>query len=205
MLGEADPEDIIRSGAAQPGDEVIMTKGVCIEGTALLAIERATEARYILGNERWLQARDFLHNPGISVVRDARIARDSVTVHAMHDPTEGGLCMGLYELARSAGLGIEVSEEQIPVLDLSFDLCTRFSMDPLRTLASGALLICVAPGDTSTLLAAYRDAGINAARIARLIEEPRYELFNRGLKYPLVLESGDDISKAVELDLWETK
>ncbi|NCC52291.1 MAG: hypothetical protein EOM20_13890, partial [Spartobacteria bacterium] len=147
MLGTLDPADIVKSGAARVGDKVILTKGVCIEGTALLAIERATEARYILGEERWQVARRFLKDPGISVVKDARIARENARVHAMHDPTEGGLCMGMYELARSAGLGIEVYEEHIPVLPESADLCTRFAMDPLRTLASGALLVCVAPGE----------------------------------------------------------
>ena len=205
MLGTTDPANIIQSANAKVGDKVIVTKGVCIEGTALLAIEKAMEAQYILGEKRWEKARKFLKDPGISVVKDARIAREYAHVHSMHDPTEGGLCMGLYELARSAGLGIEVHEENIPIWPESAELCTRFAMDPLRTLASGALLVCVAPGEVDGLLAVYQREGIRAAVIATMVEEQRYDLFHKGLRYPLIFDSGDDISRIVEVDLWDMR
>jgi hydrogenase maturation factor len=61
-------------------------------------------------------------------------------VHAMHDPTEGGVITGLVEIARGAGVGIEVSLDTIPVLPEGAVLCREFGLDPLGILASGAVL-----------------------------------------------------------------
>ena len=56
------------------------------------------------------RARAFLDEPGISVVPAAKLALDTAGqhVHALHDPTEGGLLTGLAELAAAAGAGLEV-------------------------------------------------------------------------------------------------
>lgn len=194
MIGVTDESGVLPSGGAKEGDVLILTKGICIEGAALIALERPEQAREILGDERWKRACGFLRQPGLSVVRDARIAREHVSVHAMHDPTEGGLAMGLYEMARAAGLGVEVNADEIPVLPDAEELCVRLGIDPLHTLASGALLVCVAEEERDVLLRAYRQAGIRAAAIGRIVPED-FTLFRKGLKYPLLPNAQDDISK----------
>jgi hydrogenase maturation factor len=143
---------------------------------------------------------DLLRDPGMSVVPDARIACEVGGVHAMHDPTEGGLCTGLYELGRAAGLGVEVDEDAIIVLDLSFDLCARFGIDPLRTLASGCLLICVEPEHVEALLAAYHKAGIAAAAIGRMTEQD-YVLTRKGLRYELIRDEKDTVTRIFQTEL----
>jgi len=89
-------------------------------------------------------------------------------VHAMHDPTEGGLATGLYELAAAAGVGLAVCREQIRVLPETALLCREFGLDPLGVIASGALIIALAPNYTPAVLAALEDAGIVASVIGRI-------------------------------------
>lgn len=194
MIGVASEAGVITTGGARVGDAVVLTKGVCIEGTALLALEKEEESRKVLGKKRWERASRYLVDPGFSVVEDARIALEAVKVHAMHDPTEGGLAMGLYELAKASGHGVRIDEDRVPVLEEASDLCMHFGLDPLRTLGSGALLVCVTPEDVAPLLAAYRDAGIRAARIGTITEEG-LDVYRNGLKYPLVHDAQDQITK----------
>jgi hydrogenase expression/formation protein HypE len=94
-------------------------------------------------------------------------------VHAMHDPTEGGLATGLWELAEAAGVGLEVEEAAIPVMPETQVLCARLGLDPLGLIGSGALLLVVAPGDVAAILAAMEKAGIAATRIGRVVERER--------------------------------
>jgi hydrogenase maturation factor len=80
-------------------------------------------------------------------------------VHAMHDPTEGGVITGLVEIARSAGVGIEVNLDAIPVLPEGETLCREFGLDPLGILASGALLVVCDAGSTPDLSDLLSGAG----------------------------------------------
>jgi len=89
-------------------------------------------------------------------------------VHAMHDPTEGGLATACWELAQAAGVGLRVDRERVPVLAEGRRLCEAFGLDPLGTIASGALLLTVSPGEAETVIAASRAAGIECTAIGRV-------------------------------------
>ena len=110
-------------------------------------------------------ARRFLFDPGISVVSDARIALAAGAVHAMHDPTEGGLSGGLYELAAASGLGLEIDSDAIPILPETREICGALDLDPLGLIASGSLLAAVPPDAAPATIAALTAAGIPAAII----------------------------------------
>ncbi len=200
MLGTTQEAKVLPTGGAQIGDVVVMTKTAGLEGTALIAMERATEARYILGDQRWGVAKGLLKSPGISIVHDARIARQAVPVHAMHDPTEGGLCAGVYELARAAELGVEVDEDKVPIRPDTEELCRRFDFEPLRILASGSLLVCVAPEDEDELLRVYSKNHVQAATIGRMMDKG-FVLLRKGLRYPLVYAAQDQLTRILQADL----
>jgi len=182
MLGEVAPERLVRPDGARPGDGLLVTKGIAVEGTAIIAREKMRppsvppnpggEDGGLAGLDGSLleRCRGFLHDPGISVVRDAAVATAAGEVHAMHDPTEGGLATGLWELAAAAGVGLEVDEAAIPLLPETRVLCARLGLDPLGLIASGALLLAVAPEDTAAILGALEEAGIAAAHIGRVVE-----------------------------------
>ena len=89
----------------------------------------------------------------------------------MHDPTEGGLSGGLYELAAASGLGLEVDSDAISVLPECASICEALDLDPLGLIASGALLAAVAPGDSGAIVGALRSEGIQSAVIGRATAE----------------------------------
>ena len=169
MLGEVARDKVTLTSGAKPGDSIVLIGAIAIEGTAILARE-ASEQLCQAGVDAGMieAAREFLFAPGISVVKAAAAARDAVKVHAMHDPTEGGLATGLLEVARAAGVGMVVDAQRIPVLPQCEVFCRALGLDPLGLIASGALLATVAEQDTAPLLVALERDGIPACRIGRI-------------------------------------
>ncbi|MDO9065890.1 MAG: AIR synthase family protein [Chloroflexota bacterium] len=169
MLGEVAKDDLVAPGGARAGDDVLMVGAIAIEGTALIARERAADLAARGYEAAFLQrCRDLLFDPGISVVRAAQLACRTARIHAMHDPTEGGLATGLWELAWAANLGLIVERECIAVLPECTRLCAEYGLDPLGLIAGGALLVAVDPADTPRLLADFAGAGLPCAVIGRL-------------------------------------
>lgn len=170
MLGEVAKDRLVRTGGAQPGDIIYLTKGAPIEATAIIAREKRGELAGQF-DAAWLdRCANFLHAPGISVVRDAQVALEAGGVTSMHDPTEGGVVTALWELADACGHGLEVDlfGDSAPWLPDSIALCRAFDLEPSAAIASGALLITIAPNRSAHLEAAYRHAGIQLFRIGRV-------------------------------------
>jgi hydrogenase maturation factor len=196
MLGEVDREKLITPKGARAGDALVLTKGVPLEGVAIMARERREDLARVFGKEEVDDAAGLLHNPGISVVRDAQIACEAVSVHAMHDPTEGGLATAVNELAQATGLGAWVDGDKIPILQEGRRFCGHFGLDPLGTFASGALLLCVKPSDGEALLAAFRAAGIPAEVIGEMRPEGEgVTILKEGREEALPVFAMDEIGK----------
>ncbi len=169
MLGEATPEGLITKAGIRVGDAVLLVKSIPIEGTALIAIEREAELlRRGYTREFLARAQGFLRNPGISVVAPALLAAETGKVHAMHDPTEGGVITGLVEIARGANAGLEVGLDAIPILPEGEALCREFALDPLGILASGAMLMTVAAESADEMATYLGDAGYATCVIGRV-------------------------------------
>jgi hydrogenase expression/formation protein HypE len=168
MLGEVATAKLVRKTRLSPGDLVLVTHGAAIEGTAILARERRDHLSAHLTEAELAAAARLLDEPGISVVRAALTAVEAADVHAMHDPTEGGLAAGLVELAQAGGCGLRVFGARVPVLPETRAVCRVLGLDPWRLIASGALLVAAAPGDVDTILAALREASIPATVVAEV-------------------------------------
>jgi hydrogenase maturation factor len=170
MLGEVARDRLVRPDGARPGDALILTKGIAIEGTAVLAREAAARLRALgVGDATLAAAAEYIHSPGISIVKEAQAACDAATVHALHDPTEGGLVTALYEMAEASACGILVDTGVIPVLAETQRICTAADLDPLGLLASGALLIGVAEEDCETALRAIETAGVGSVKLGTFV------------------------------------
>jgi len=174
MLGEVDKDGLITGEGAQVGDRVLLTKGVAVEGTAIIAREMEEELIARGMDETTVRrAANFLHEPGISVVREAQAAVTAGAVHAMHDPTEGGVATGLHELAIAGEVGLQIAFEAIPILPETERFCAEFGLEPLGLIASGSLLIAAPPEGAGRIGAAIRDAGIDCADIGEVVERER--------------------------------
>lgn len=89
MLGEVTPARLVRKTRIAVGDQILLTRGVAIEGTAILAREMAGRLRGKVDDDLLARAARFLIEPGISIVKAALAAAGvGDVVHAMHDPTE---------------------------------------------------------------------------------------------------------------------
>ena len=197
MLGTVRREHLVTPERARVGDAVLMVKPYPIEAAALIANERATE----LVAQGWTaaeiaRAQNVLFDPGLSVVEAAQIAVRTGPVHAMHDPTEGGVAGGLRELAQATGLGILVDADSMPQLPLGVRLCLEYDLNPMGAIASGSLLAVVPPDAVAALLSAYEGAGIRAAEIGRLTAPGSGEwLVSGDERMPLPTFPVDEITK----------
>ena len=167
MLGEVAKDRLVTTSGARPGDALLLTKGVPLEGTSIIARARGAELRG-RGYPEALLARARGYLARLSVLPEALLAVELAPLHAMHDPTEGGLATALWELADAARVGLAVEAERIPVLPEGRALCAEFGLDPLGTIASGALLIALAPADAGVVLHACARDGIDCAVIGRV-------------------------------------
>ncbi len=193
MLGEVRRDGVVRSSGLRPGDALLLTKGMAIEATAIIAAEKRDELR----SRGWTEAdldrcAGYLDDPGISVVADARTALAAGGVHAMHDPTEGGVATGLAEMAGASEVGLEIDGGALPVSPESRHLCAEFGLDPFGVISSGALLIGCDPEAAGEVIAVLQGQGIACARIGTarepgfglrlrqpdgaLVELPRFEV-----------------------------
>lgn len=172
LVGEVARERLVTPRGARPGDWILLTKGVPIEGTAILAHELPGRLAGYLSDEELERARGYLHEPGLDVLHDARIALAHGRVTAMHDPTESGLAGALWELAEASGRALVADPVAVPVPELARRACEALGMDPLATIASGALLLTVAPEHDEAVRDALSQAGIPAALIGEVREGP---------------------------------
>lgn len=170
MLGTVGKSGLVTTSGAKPGNDILLTKGIAIEGTAILAREKGRELSGEFDADFIDRCRDFLTSPGISIVPDARAALRAGGVKAMHDPTEGGLAAGLHELAYAANSGIEVWEGAIPVYPETQRLCRLFRLDPLGLISSGALIIAAEPEFTQKIISSLSDEHIPCRCIGRVRE-----------------------------------
>jgi hydrogenase maturation factor len=177
MLGEVPRDRLVTSAGAQVGDTILLTKGFPLEGITVMARERAAQLRaYGFTQHDIAQWQQWLFAPGISVVRDTRILQQAVEVHAMHDPTEGGIATALHELAAASGVGLSIRADRLPIFEAGKQLCAAFHLDPLGTLASGALLATVPAAQTEPAVAACQAAGIDCYPIGTVTATPEERL-----------------------------
>ena len=104
------------------------------------------------------------------MVPEARLATAAARVHAMHDPTEGGLATACWELAEAAEAGVRLERERIPLLPDGARLCEAFGLDPLGTIASGRAAAGGGAGGRGGVEAACRGAGIMCAAIGAVTD-----------------------------------
>ncbi|MGB8647096.1 MAG: AIR synthase family protein [Anaerolineae bacterium] len=200
MLGEVARDRLVTTGGAQVGDVLLLTQGIAIEGTALLARERHDALlAHGLSPSLLARAQELLFAPGISIVRAALIANDVARIHAMHDPTEGGLATGAAEMAQAARLGLRLDRAAIPILPECNAICQAFGLDPLGLLASGALLLAVAPADADRVIAALQAQTIRCTPIGEMVPASEGLLMKTQDRLAdLTVFARDEVTRALE-------
>lgn len=177
MVGESTKDRVLSVEGGREGDTILLTRTAGLEGTAILASDYPERLKKI--PERTLEkARGFSNR--ISVVGEAlRVARVA-GVHALHDPTEGGVLNGLWELATASRLGIEAWADRIPVAPETRVVCSRLRLDPLKLMSSGSLLIAVQPSAVNRVARVLGKSRVLVSGVGRLVSRERGRYVVRG-------------------------
>jgi hydrogenase maturation factor len=166
-IGVTEKGKYVTSGGAKPRDSLILTKSVGIEGTAILASDREVQLRRVL-NTRSLKSAKSFHTQ-ISIVKDALTAYKTGRVHAMHDPTEGGIAGAIHEMADASKLGVKIIEEKIRIQTETLKICDAFDIDPLQLIASGSLLIAADPKQAGRIVKTLKEVKIDSEIIGEFL------------------------------------
>lgn len=161
-VGKAKKGAVISTGGAKPGMDIVVSKWIGIEGTAILAKEKETELRGRYATTFIDRAKDL--DAYISVLSEAAVAARS-GVSAMHDVTEGGIFGALWEMAEASGVGLEIDLKKIPVRQETIEVCEFFGINPYELISSGCMLM--AAQDGNFLVHELEKAGIPATVIGK--------------------------------------
>ncbi len=164
-VGKAKKGRLISTAGARPGMDVIVTKWIGLEGTSIIAKEKETELLTRYPKALVDEAKAF--DRYLSVLPEAATAVKS-GVSAMHDVTEGGIFGALWEMAESAGVGLEIDLKKIPIRQETVEVCEFFDVNPYELISSGSMLMAAADGNG--LVRALETEGIHAVCIGKVTQ-----------------------------------
>ncbi len=190
MLGLRQDGQFIRTGGVQEGDVILQVGPAPIEGAAVLAKE-AQPRLSAVAPAVLAAARTALRDPGISVVEPA-LRASTLGATAMHDPTEGGLSAGLYELAEASGIALRVDAKAILWFEPGIAVCGALGADPWGVLASGTLLAAFPQRLADQALSALTADGYATAVVARAVRGTSVERTDGA---PFVRYERDELSR----------
>ncbi len=164
-VGKAKKGRLISTAGARPGMDVIVTKWIGLEGTSIIAKEK--EAELLTRYPKALVDEAKAFDRYLSVLPEAATAVKS-GVSAMHDVTEGGIFGALWEMAESAGVGLEIDLKKIPIRQETVEVCEFFDVNPYELISSGSMLMAAADGNG--LVRALEAEGIHAMCIGKVTQ-----------------------------------
>ncbi len=198
LIGEVDGERLLRPGGARVGDQLLLTRAIALEGTALVARELGSRLSGDVHPLLLERAASLLSDPGISVVPEAIALLDAGGVTALHDPTEGGLANGVRELALAAGCGATIDRDSVPIMPETSAIAAALGLDPLGMLASGSLLAAVEPEAVERLGSVSDTLGFRLTRIGEVTGQAgRFMLRENSVEREMPVFDSDEITRAL--------
>jgi len=198
LIGEVEKNKVVLNSGAEPGDALILTKGIFIEGTSIIGREKEKTLVDQGFDHKFIQkCQDYLFDPGISVYREAMLAHDNFKIKSCHDPTEGGIYTAIAEMTIVSMTGVIIDEEKINILPEPKIFSKIFNVNPYNTISSGSLLIAVNEEDSLALIDLLRKNKIVAEKIGNFVSKDKGLRVKKkdGKLYPLKYSETDEITK----------
>lgn len=193
-VGKASKDRYVTSSGAVSGDDLVLTKGVGIEGTFILAndyedmlLKKGVPLNIIR------KAQNF--GEKISVLKEGLLA-SRLGVNAMHDVTEGGLYGALDEMARASKTGFIINYNDVLINQETKIITDVLGIDPLGLISSGSMLISVK--DSTELLNELNKEGIKAVKIGNIIDKEKLIVGPDGEKEKFVWSNKDELWSFME-------
>jgi hydrogenase expression/formation protein HypE len=158
-----------------PGDEILVTKQLAMEGTAIIAAEKPDELLLFLSAEQIAEANSLYEQ--ISVVKEGVLA-GKIGYSSMHDITEGGVLGAVWEICRLGNVGAQIHEDKLPLTDVTKLICKHYNADPLRLISSGSMLITAPKEQAEEIVSVLEEAGISVSRIGNITEKAKGTLID---------------------------
>ena len=170
MIGIAEQGEFVTSSGAKPGDSIIVTKSMALEGTAILATEGEKFLIPKVGVDVVEKAKTL--RTKISVVAEGIAAFETGFVTAMHDPTEGGLSGGLHEICDASKVGFEIYMDAIPIDDSTRVICDSLEVNAMELISSVSMIICCNKEDATEVVNTIQSRGVSASVIGKIVQNP---------------------------------
>ncbi len=192
-IGIGDKEDYKKREVSIPGDILLLTKGVGIEGTGIIAYEKEEELSTLLSSNLLKEAKRLLDKT--SVVREGIVS--SSYVKGMHDVTEGGILGAVWEMSEFLNLGAEIYKDKLFIHESTLKICNYYDIDPLKLISSGSMLMVVSKENIDLLEKKLSEEDIQHERIGRLTESKEKVLISKGCKTGIEEPESDELYKVV--------
>lgn len=189
-VGKVREDRLVSTAGAKPGQDILVTKWIGIEGTSIIAKEKEKELLERFSQAFVDTAKGF--DQYLSVLPDSRIAVEH-GVSAMHDVTEGGIYGALWEVAEASGIGLEIDLKAIPIRQETIEICEYFELNPYYLISSSCMLMAADQGHD--LVRKLEAAGIPAAVIGKATDGKARRIWNGGEESYLERPKTDELYK----------
>ena len=154
---------------ARPGDHIIVSGNIGEHGVAIMSVREGID----FGTTVTTDSAPLHRLVAAMLAALENAGEDPNHIHALRDPTRGGLVAATVEIARTARVGVELDEHAIPVPETVASACGFLGLDPLQVANEGKMMAFVDPDHSEAVLAAMRarPEGAAAAIIGRAVAE----------------------------------
>jgi hydrogenase expression/formation protein HypE len=167
-VGVVPPGVDIGPEKARPGDHIIVSGNLGEHGVAIMSVREGIDFGTVVTTDS-----APLHRLVAAMLAACAASGAPGALHALRDPTRGGLVASVVEIARAASVGVELDEAKIPVPETVSSACSFLGLDPLQVANEGKMVAFVDPSHSDAVLAAMRarPEGANATVIGRVVAE----------------------------------
>ncbi|MCR4739444.1 MAG: AIR synthase family protein [Lachnospiraceae bacterium] len=189
-MGRVNKDRIIRTGGAEPGDDIIITGYTGLKGTYLIAEYRKEDLLERFSSSFIDRVSDFIDD--LCVLKEAGV-KDLIPVSFMHDVSKGGIFAALWELGKASGCGLSVDLKKIPLRQETVEICEYFGLNPYELDGTGSLLITTKQGKEA--VRALNAMGINASLAGKITKNNDRVIINGEEKRFLIPPENEELSK----------
>lgn len=193
LAKDATETSLCTTRGARPGQDIVLTKWIALEGTAVLAVRKRDELRQRYPAHLVEEAAGF--DRYLSVIPEAAVAVKS-GVRVMHDASEGGILATLWELAECSGVGLTIDLRKIPLRQETVEVCEFCEVNPYMLASGGCLVMAADHGEN--LVEQLAREHIPAAVIGQITDSHDRLIYNMEEKRYLDKPAQDEIYKYAE-------